>query len=189
MSGKYKEIFRLKGMLEGEGIPFKWRERPEFHGHQICFPTTGDGCVCSVIEHDGSYGCEEDLLEIQGLMSEEEERKVGDTVLGSLTAENVFARIKAFRKRGVKPFEPDDLVSNRMLAMWLGKGNGEYGFRHSEGNYSIMGVNYPYDPPKGDWMVNESIVVRKWEDSEWVVPTRRYCFPETVSPTPDEIGG
>jgi len=50
--------------------------------------------VCSVIEHEFSYGREKDLLEIQGLMTKQEMREEQDTVLGYLTADNVFGRIK-----------------------------------------------------------------------------------------------
>jgi hypothetical protein len=49
--------------------------------------------VCSVIEHEFSYGREKDLLEIQGLMTEQEMEEEQDTVLGYLTADNVFERI------------------------------------------------------------------------------------------------
>ena len=47
--------------------------------------------VCSVIEHCGSYGREEDKLEIMGLLTEEELEV--DEVKGYLTAEEVFGRI------------------------------------------------------------------------------------------------
>ena len=52
----------------------------------------------SVIEHEFSYGNEKDLLEISGLMTEKEEKETQDTVLGYLTAENVFERIKKHYK-------------------------------------------------------------------------------------------
>ena len=51
----------------------------------------GYGSVCSVIY---GYGSEKGLLEISGLMTDEEYEKENDSVLGYLTAENVFARIK-----------------------------------------------------------------------------------------------
>lgn len=47
-----------------------------------------------MIEHEFSYGREKDLLEIQGLMTEQEMEEEQDTVLGFLTADNVFERIK-----------------------------------------------------------------------------------------------
>ena len=86
---KYKEIFRLKEMLEKATIPFKFKHVFR-NGYQIVYPN--DTFICSVIEHDFSYGSDEDLLEIMGLLTNEE-RKF-DSVKGWLTAENVFERIK-----------------------------------------------------------------------------------------------
>ena len=93
MSEKYKEIFRLKGMLEKAGVPFKWIVRDDAGGYQICYPVGGSACVCSVIEHCFSYGNKFDKLEIEGLMTEKEKALHKDTVLGNLTAEDVFSRI------------------------------------------------------------------------------------------------
>ena len=79
-------------MLESAKIPFNFSE---LHGgYHIVQPEDGGKCICSVIEHDFSYGREKDLLEIQGLMNKEELEETQDTVLGYLTAENVFQRIK-----------------------------------------------------------------------------------------------
>lgn len=89
---KYKEILKLKGMLEMEGIPFVFRKRIRFNGYQICYPKGGEERVCSVIEQEGSYGNKVDLLEIMGLLTEKESEV--DDVAGWLTAENVFSRIK-----------------------------------------------------------------------------------------------
>ena len=89
----YTEIFKLKEMLEKAGIPFIWIEHKDFrNGYQILYPEGGLKNVCSVIEHSFSYGNEKDLLEIQGLLTKKEEKD--DSVLGYLTAENVFKRIK-----------------------------------------------------------------------------------------------
>lgn len=90
----YNEILRLKAMLEDAAIPFWWKEK-HFDGHLIAYPDKGkDKCVCSVIECQYSFGWKKDLLEIMGLMTQEEKRKTGDDVLGYLTAKNVFNRIK-----------------------------------------------------------------------------------------------
>ena len=89
MKRKYNEIFKLKDMLERAKIPFKFSEL--MGGYH---PTYGGECICSVIEHDGSYGREKDLLEIQGLLTELEEETLEGNVLGYLTAEEVFQRIK-----------------------------------------------------------------------------------------------
>ena len=53
----------------------------------------GVGAVCSAIDIPGSYGHERGLIEIHGLITKEEYEKTHDTVLGDLTAEDVFARI------------------------------------------------------------------------------------------------
>ena len=54
--------------------------------------------VCSVIEGYGTYGAEDDRLEIMGLLISEEE--ANDTVAGWLTAEDVFSRIKKHYEEG-----------------------------------------------------------------------------------------
>lgn len=86
----YKEILKLKEMLEKEHIPFSFKSL--FGGYHIIYPGKGQ-TVCSVIEHECSYGREDDLLEIQGLLTDDE--KFDDDVLGYLSAEKVFGRIKA----------------------------------------------------------------------------------------------
>lgn len=59
-------------------------------GWQICYPNN-DGRVADAIQHFGSYGNTENLLEIMGLLTHEEEET--DSVLGHLTAEDVFNRM------------------------------------------------------------------------------------------------
>ena len=89
----YKEIFKLKEKLEEANIPFVLKEHKDYRqGYQILYPEAGEKRVCSVIEHRFSYGHENDLLEIAGLVTGEEETY--DSVVGFLTAENVFLRIK-----------------------------------------------------------------------------------------------
>ena len=91
------ELDKLEEMLKEENIPYRrettqiayyGKELPERKPNQ----GLGVGSVCSVIAH--GYGSEEGLLEIQGLMTPEEIKKEGGYVLGYLTAENVFERIK-----------------------------------------------------------------------------------------------
>ena len=64
---KYKEILRLKGMLEKAKIPFEFSEL--FGGYHITYPSNKFR-ICSVIEHDYSYGNAQDLLEIKGLLTQ-----------------------------------------------------------------------------------------------------------------------
>lgn len=100
---KYKEIFRLKKMLDEAKIPYEFSncgfpfKNFRIQGYQLCYPysfqSENGNCICSVIEHYGSYGNEQDLLEIMGLLTEEENK--ADSVKGYLTAEDVFARIKS----------------------------------------------------------------------------------------------
>lgn len=73
MKTKYREILKLKDMLEMAGIPFHFSKSNG--GFHICYPKEGFFRVCSVIEHDYSYGHENDLLEIMGLMTRKEKRK------------------------------------------------------------------------------------------------------------------
>ena len=97
----YKEIQKLDKMLTEANIPHCMRSgflggyQIVYNGHNV-EPTEKPirQTVCDVIEHTGSYGNEKDLLEISGLMTEEEMEEHQDTVLGYLTAENVFNRIK-----------------------------------------------------------------------------------------------
>lgn len=103
---KYTEILKLKKMLEEANIPFtftddfwgvkKWVKsdedivqiyREQYPAYQIRL-----GALADVVEHYGSYGEEKDLLEIMGGLTEEEMKY--DSVLGYLTAEEVFKRVK-----------------------------------------------------------------------------------------------
>lgn len=117
-SEKYNEIFKLKSMLEENHIPFEWIEHKDFrNGYQICYPEKDGKCVCSVIEHSFSYGSQEDLLEIQGLLTADEEKC--DSVLGNLTADDVFQRILSHwkgtkEKTSCRPFKS----CNELVYYW-----------------------------------------------------------------------
>jgi hypothetical protein len=86
---KYKEILKLMQMLDEANIPYQ--RDMDMHGYIVHYPEWDD-CVCSIIEHDGSYGHDEDLLEICGLLTDEE--RAFDCVCGHLTADDVFCRIE-----------------------------------------------------------------------------------------------
>ena len=95
---KYTEIFKLKEMLEKDNIPHEFIDRsPDWMGReswQICYPVAKlEDRICSCIQSYGSYGSENDLLEIKGLITDEEYDEYGG-VLGCVTAEEVFNRIK-----------------------------------------------------------------------------------------------
>lgn len=90
----YTEIFRLKTMLEKAKIPFDFTDRGscDWAHYHIEVPKMGERRIVSVIQGSRSYGGDENLLEIMGLLTEEERKD--DSVCGHLTAEDVFERIK-----------------------------------------------------------------------------------------------
>lgn len=88
----YDEFFKLEAMLKAEGIPFVYHSQSDMCGFQICYPEDGENRICSIILHSGSYGRDEGLLEIMGLLKPNEEEC--DDVVGYLTADDVFERIK-----------------------------------------------------------------------------------------------
>lgn len=96
MTTKYTAIFTLRNMLAAAGIKYEFKDRSskiiDFENYQIRVyePKSGKQII-SVIEGRGTYGEEENLLEIMGCLTPEEEKD--DRVLGWLTAENVFERI------------------------------------------------------------------------------------------------
>ena len=86
---KYTEILKLHRMLSAVNIPHSVDRM--FDGWQIVYFYNGKQ-IADVVQHFGSYGADENLLEIMGLLTSEEEEH--DTVLGYLTAEKVFERIR-----------------------------------------------------------------------------------------------
>ena len=116
---KYNEIFKLKSMLEENHIPFEWIEPNVVgkQGYQILYPEKDEKCVCSVIEHSFSFGHEKALLKICGLLTKEEEKC--DSVLGNLTADDVFQRILSHwkgtkEKNTYRPFKS----CNELVYYW-----------------------------------------------------------------------
>lgn len=126
---KYKEIFKLKEMLEIAEIPYifidrfeedrklmenneylneylkdkeyyqillfnDFREVMEHYNTYKVFDN--EKRIISIVQGYGTYGEEDDLLEIMGLLTEEEEKI--DDVTGYLTAEDVFNRIIKYFK-------------------------------------------------------------------------------------------
>jgi len=119
---KYKEIFKLKEILEKAGIPFEWTENwgyseeqleklkqdaPELIEHyQICYPIFDPKYRwISVIEGWGTYGAERDRLEIMGGFTPWERYTENNTVIGGLTAKNVFNRIQQHYKENKEEIE------------------------------------------------------------------------------------
>lgn len=89
INNQYKrEPLRLASMCLAHDIPFEIAEY--WDGFLIGYPSLKeDERVSDAVCHNGSYGRQEGLLEIMGLVNEEE---VGDSVEGWLTAEQVFER-------------------------------------------------------------------------------------------------
>ena len=126
---KYKEIFKLKEMLEKAEIPYIFIDRfeedrklmknneylneylkdkeyyqillfndfREVMKHYNTYKVfDNEKRIISIVQGYGTYGEEDDLLEIMGLLTEEEEKI--DSVTGYLTAEDVFNRIIKYFK-------------------------------------------------------------------------------------------
>ena len=104
---KYTEILKLKEMLEEANIPFTFtddfcnvKEKIDtgapiakvFYSHQYPAYQIRLGDLADAIEHCYSIGCLADKLEIMGGLTDEEMEY--DSVLGYLTAEEVFKRFK-----------------------------------------------------------------------------------------------
>lgn len=89
LNESYKEILVLEKMLTEAEIPHTLHRLLD--GWQVIYPEEGEKRVVDAIEHYGSYGKDEDLLEIMGLLTPEEEED--NSVLGYLSAEEVFKRI------------------------------------------------------------------------------------------------
>lgn len=87
---KYQEILKLYTMLLDEDIPHEINR--DIDGWHIHYPCFGRERVLSAVEFSGTYGAEEDRIEIMGLLTPKEYDH--DSVVGHLTAENVFDRIK-----------------------------------------------------------------------------------------------
>lgn len=88
MNPTYQEILKLDKMLTEANIPHTLDRL--FDGWILCYPNF-ENRVMDAIEHNGSYGNLCDKLEIMGLLTPEEN---SDDVLGFLTAEDVFERIR-----------------------------------------------------------------------------------------------
>ena len=82
------EMTKLIALLEVAHVPYE--VRPHWDDTiQVGYPNF-ENTVCDAVCFPGSYGYEQGLLEIMGLVDEEE---VGDNVEGYLTAMKVFQRI------------------------------------------------------------------------------------------------
>lgn len=88
----YTEILKLDKMLTDANIPHTLDRFLD--GWQVIYCVNGNR-IADAIQHYGSYGNTENLLEIMGLVKPEETE---DSVLGHLTAEDVFKRMSEHYK-------------------------------------------------------------------------------------------
>lgn len=90
IDNQYKrEPLRLASMCLAHNIPFEIAEY--LNGLIIGYPSLKEKeRVSDAVCHEGSYGRHDGLLEMMGLLTEEESEE--DSVLGWLTAEQVFER-------------------------------------------------------------------------------------------------
>ena len=91
LNPNYNEILKLNTMLDNAKIPHRIRRLDD--GWQVIYtPYHPDSWVADAIETRYSYGVDDDLLELAGRLLTEEELKQ-DSVVGGLTANDVFERI------------------------------------------------------------------------------------------------
>lgn len=96
LNEKYTEILKLNEMLTKYEIPYSVDRMLD--GYQIVYFYNGER-IADAVQHCGSYGEDENLIEIMGCLTPEEEEE-GANALGWLTAEEVFERfLKDFQKR------------------------------------------------------------------------------------------
>ena len=92
----YTEIIKLHELLNDAGITHLFVFDPENVGFELGYVENGE-VVCSACTHSFSYGHENGLIEIMGLLTPEELKR--DEVAGWLTAEDVFQRIVNYIER------------------------------------------------------------------------------------------
>lgn len=105
---RYQEILRLDAMLNERHIPHICQKVMD--GWQVIYPEDGKKRVMDAIEHFGSYGHEQDKLEIMGLLTAKE--KKNDSVLGYLSAKEVFTRIERHWEGG-PAMTREEAIQNR----------------------------------------------------------------------------
>lgn len=91
VKAKYNNMFKLIAKLIMADIPIDIEIDEIFDNAPHIYYPSKENCICSVICHFGSYGFEKGLLEIMGLLTEEEYEY--DSVVGWLNADQVFDRI------------------------------------------------------------------------------------------------
>ena len=81
----------------------------------------------------------------------------------------VICEYSTWRHCAEIPEEPEQKpVTRRELARWLAQGNGEV----KDGN--VVYSDWDYFAENENKAVNDGMVVRKWDETEWHKPTREY---------------
>ena len=76
--------------------------------------------------------------------------------------------------------EAEPLMTNRQLAEWLAKGNGEYSYETSSLTFNY----WQYSKGDEDKPVGDYFRIRRWRDTEWSKPIKAIyeedCIPNTA---------
>lgn len=97
----YQEILKLQRMLDEHKIPYMMRQH--FDGWQIWYPNDTDPYL-DAIEHFGSYGSSDDLLEIMY----SETLDINDGIISRVKASEVFELINQHYYEKIKNKEVDN---------------------------------------------------------------------------------
>lgn len=65
----------------------------------------------------------------------------------------------------------EHLITNKEFARWVGSNQGQWRFKDK---YTIGNRDFTYDLSLDDSQIPSDTLVRKWDDTEWVKPTRAY---------------
>lgn len=117
-----EEILRLKKMLEDAGIPFEYDddvfgEGDNLQARQIVVFVDDEGNNVDAIYNTASYGYTEGLLEIMGGLTEKEGSE--DSVLGYLTAEEVFERFKYCYENHTTVYKDDESQKEKVKHYYI----------------------------------------------------------------------
>lgn len=96
-SEKFQEILKLETMLIKSGIPYEMCRYAD--GWKLYYPTK-ENRACDVTEMSGSYGYQDDLMEMSGNLTKPYVGGIG--LIGHLDAKWAFNRIKHDYDKRVK---------------------------------------------------------------------------------------
>lgn len=106
------------------------------------------------------------LTEISSRGFEDTLKKVDNEELCPFCGYNANSAFQFFRPI----LEDEELMTNRQLAEWLAKGNGEY-TSDSERAISAF-IVWSYPKGEEDKIVRNDVLIRRWKDTEWSKPTK-----------------